>query len=119
MKNNRFSRFIVPFQAGILLPFSLLMLVSCEAAPEREVLDIKPHPIVSEERLELIQNYNKFHYGLDSPKLDSPAIVVIHYTAIGTLKDSFKAFENARIPGYRGYIIKYGAGRAWCTHDVR
>jgi hypothetical protein len=109
MKSNLFFRFTVRFLAGLLLPLSLLMLLSCEAAPTGVELDIKPHPIVSDERLKLTRTYNKIHYGLDSHKLKSPAIVVIHHTAIGTLKGSFRAFEKARIPGHRGYIKKYGA----------
>ena len=109
MNSMRFFRSTMLLLAGILLPLSLLTMVSCEAAPKREVLDIKPHPILSEERLGLIREYNKAHYGLDSSQLKDPAIVVIHHTAIGSLKGSFRAFEKARIPGYRGYIIKYGA----------
>ena len=36
-------------------------------------------------------------------------MVVIHHTAIGTLKGSFRAFDKARIPGHRPYSKKYGA----------
>lgn len=109
MKANPFFRFTVLFLAGSLFSFSFLALFSCEAAPTREVLDIKPHPIVSDERLKLTREYNKIHYGMDSHQLKDPAIVVIHHTAIGTLKGSFRAFEKARIPGHRGYIKKFGA----------
>ncbi|MCH8077367.1 MAG: N-acetylmuramoyl-L-alanine amidase [SAR324 cluster bacterium] len=109
MNSMRFFPFTVLLPAGLLLPLSFFLLVSCEAAPKREVLEIKPHPIVSDERLELTRIYNKIHYGLDSYQLKSPAIVVIHHTAIGSLKGSFRAFDKARIPGHRGYIKKFGA----------
>lgn len=51
----------------------------------------------------------KEHYGLqqEEPRID-PKMIVLHWTAIPTLKKSFKAFQNPRLPGSRTEIS--GAG---------
>ena len=51
MNFNRTFPFTVLFPAEILLPLSLFMPVSCAAAPKPEAVEIKPHPIVSDDRL--------------------------------------------------------------------
>lgn len=111
---------------GLFGLLSLMVLVSCEEKQnppqhqlkpppkvepkqKREQLTIKPHPIVSEERLALTREYNRIHYGIDSHVLKNPAIVVIHHTAIASLEGSFKAFQAARLPGHRKYIKNFGS----------
>ena len=58
-----------------------------------------------EERITLSLEYLQERYGIEkeSPKID-PVMVVVHWTAINSLQDSYHAFEGTRLPGFREAI---------------
>ena len=78
------------------------------AAAGAGALSIRPHPIVTERRLELTRRYCKTHYGIDSAQLKDPEIVVVHATEIATLVDTLKTFERETIDPGRGYLSEHG-----------
>src|SRR5688572_7616572 len=67
----------------------LLVLFSCEKKAIVDTPDVIAPPyievdtfdILSEKKLELTVQYNEENYGFSSYKLDTPRIVVVHYTA--------------------------------------
>lgn len=58
-----------------------------------------------QDRINLSLQYMQDRYGLErsSPKID-PKMIVLHWTAIPTLEDSFNAFKNAQLPQSRDAI---------------
>jgi len=48
--------------------------------------------VFDDERLRLTADYCRTHYGLDSYRLTEPEMVVVHYTAIPTLEESYRFF---------------------------
>jgi N-acetylmuramoyl-L-alanine amidase len=69
---------------------------------------IKSYPIVTFERLELTRQYSRLHYGVNSHTLRNPKMIVIHYTAIDTVRESLDYFKPAEIWPDRSYIKKFG-----------
>lgn len=62
------------------------------------------------ERIDLTIDYQKSHYGLSAADGSiTPKIVVLHWTVIPTLEESFQAFKNATLPSARGDIAGGGA----------
>lgn len=65
--------------------------------------------LFNEHREQLSLQYMKERYGLEKElPIIEPKIVVLHWTAIPTLKDSYKAFRNVELPKTRSEIA--GAG---------
>jgi len=66
-------------------------------------LDITPLPIdFSPKRTQLTLEYINQHYGLHPDDITIvPKIIVVHYTAIATLKGSFEAFKSELLPSSR------------------
>jgi N-acetylmuramoyl-L-alanine amidase len=66
------------------------------------------HPIQSEKRYELMKEYAKIHYDLDHANLIQPQMIVIHYSAIATLRQTLRAFESPTILKSRSRLASYG-----------
>ena len=56
-----------------------------------------------------MKEYAKQHYGLNHANLINPQIVVIHYTAMPTVKSSLNAFKPSKMPAYRDQLTPFGA----------
>lgn len=84
------------------------LLVSSGCAPRLAVYD---WPITfNQERVDLSREYAREHYDVDAADIEIvPRVVVLHWTAIGTLEDSFKAFDPVRLPAARSGIASAGA----------
>ncbi|CAL67708.1 N-acetylmuramoyl-L-alanine amidase [Christiangramia forsetii] len=85
---------------GLVGSFILLILFACESSR------IIEKPIDFEkDRIELTLEYLKNRYGLEqnSPEID-PKMIVLHWTEIPTLEDSFRAFKNSKLPQSREAI---------------
>ncbi|WP_222984172.1 peptidoglycan recognition family protein [Flagellimonas meishanensis] len=83
---------------NILLILMTLLLISC--ASKREIVQI---PILfNDERVELTKAYLSQRYNLeqDSPEI-TPRMIVLHWTAIPSLKKSFEAFNRPTLPNWR------------------
>lgn len=103
------------FITSCLLAIAVLWLFSCNeksrtiAEPESTVvappfLKVDTFPILSANKLELTKQYCKEHYGFDGYKLDTPRIVVVHYTAIDNLDATLNLFKKDNIASSRDYI---------------
>ena len=74
-----------------------ISLVSCKSS---KIID---KPINFEkDRIDLTLEYMQDRYELKgkSPEID-PKMIVLHWTAISNLQDSFNAFKNAKLPQSR------------------
>jgi N-acetyl-anhydromuramyl-L-alanine amidase AmpD len=69
---------------------------------------LKQYPILSEKRLELTREYARIHFGTDSISLDRPLMIVVHFTAISTLKDTLATFKPDLLPAGRTDIAGHG-----------
>jgi len=97
------------------LIFFVLILFSCAREKNYGMQDkpgIKAPPylsvdtfdILSQNKLDLTNQYVKEHYGLDSYKLEKPRIIVVHYTAIDNLEATLNLFKKDNIASSRDYI---------------
>lgn len=86
----------------IPLVWTIFMFGSC--APKKEILDI---PIIFDnQRIELTQQYMAQRYGLDGDSTQIvPKMVVLHWTAIPSLKGSFEAFNRSTLPQWRPDLV--------------
>ena len=66
------------------------------------------HPIQSEKRYQLMKEYAQAHYGMDHANLINPQVVVIHYSALATLRQTLTAFESDTISQSRDRLASYG-----------
>jgi N-acetylmuramoyl-L-alanine amidase len=85
----------------IALYISILMvLYGCN---QPKIIDMPLH--FDEERKALSIEYLKKRHGIDqdNPYIE-PRMIVVHWTAIPTLEDTYKAFEPSRLPGSRSAI---------------
>ncbi|MGW9686237.1 peptidoglycan recognition protein family protein [Flagellimonas sp. 2504JD1-5] len=76
----------------------LSLLWSCQV--QRNIID---QPIVfNEERIELTKEYLSQRYNIeqDNPEIQ-PKMIVLHWTAIPTLEESFDAFKDTKLPNWR------------------
>ncbi|MHA7862918.1 peptidoglycan recognition family protein [Flagellimonas marinaquae] len=67
---------------------------------QREIVDI---PIIfDEQRMELTKEYlsERYHLEQETPEI-TPKMVVLHWTAIPSLKKSFEAFNRSTLPNWR------------------
>lgn len=96
------------FNMRPLLICCTLLILSCSSA--RKSVEIIELPIeFDEERKVLSLHYMSERYGIekDLPVIE-PKMIVIHWTAIPSLKASFDAFDPVKLPGSRSDI--QGAG---------
>ncbi len=83
---------------SIPILISCLLVVGC--ASNKEIIQI---PILfNEKRVELTKEYLQQRYGLEqeTPEI-TPRMIVLHWTAIPSLKKSFEAFNRPTLPNWR------------------
>jgi N-acetyl-anhydromuramyl-L-alanine amidase AmpD len=89
--------------SAVVQAVALIFLSGCASS-----LEIRDRPIpFTDARLAGTRAYAAEHYGLESNRI-VPRVIVLHWTAIGTLEDSFGAFVPESLPGSRTAIA--GAG---------
>lgn len=78
-----------------LLCISILMLFTC--GPSKKIVD-KPI-IFDQERIELTKEYLSTRHGLtmDNPTI-VPKMIVLHWTVIPTMQQTFEAFNPSKLP---------------------
>ena len=84
-------------KTSLLLGLAALF-VACSV--QREIVDI---PIVfDEQRMKLTKEYllNRYNLDQETPEI-TPKMVVLHWTAIPSLKKSFEAFNRSTLPNWR------------------
>jgi len=84
-------------KTSLLLGLAALF-VACSV--QREIVDI---PIIfDEQRMELTKEYllNRYNLDQETPEI-TPKMVVLHWTAIPSLKKSFEAFNRSTLPNWR------------------
>jgi N-acetyl-anhydromuramyl-L-alanine amidase AmpD len=72
-------------------------------------LTIVNNMVTNERKIELLTEYCKWHYGLDSIVLKDPKIIVIHYTELPVLKDCLVLFSNDIVAPDRTDIKNFGS----------
>ena len=78
----------------------LLAIALGACSTQKEVVDI---PIIfDEQRMELTKEYllNRYNLDQETPEI-TPKMVVLHWTAIPSLKKSFEAFNRSTLPNWR------------------
>ena len=86
--------------------FILLLFVNCGFLFHAQNIKIIQKPIdYSKEKIKLSLEYMKAHHGLDqkTPKI-TPKIIVLHYTAGGTIESNFKYFNNLYLENQRSTL---------------
>lgn len=86
--------------------FILLLFVNCGFLFQAQNIMIIQKPIdYSKEKIKLSLEYMKEHHGLDqkTPKI-TPKIIVLHYTAGGTIDSNFKYFNNLYLENQRSTL---------------
>lgn len=85
----------------------LAVVLSCTS----KGLEIQQRPIpFDEERRTLTRAYLRDRYGIEQEhERIEPRMVVLHWTAIPTLQESFEAFYPSRLPGSRSDIQSAGS----------
>ena len=86
--------------------FILLLFVNCGFLFHAQNIKIIQKPIdYSMEKIKLSLDYMKAHHGLDqkTPKI-TPKIIVLHYTAGGTIESNFKYFNNLYLENQRSTL---------------
>ena len=84
-------------KTSLLLGLAALF-VACSV--QREIVDI---PIIfDEQRMKLTKEYllNRYNLDQETPEI-TPKMVVLHWTAIPSLKKSFEAFNRSTLPNWR------------------
>ena len=87
---------------------ALLVLMVCFTKAQSNELKIVSKPIdYSRERINLSLDYLKSHYNMvqNSPTI-SPKIIVLHYTAGGTVETNYKYFNKTHLESARNALKK-------------
>jgi N-acetyl-anhydromuramyl-L-alanine amidase AmpD len=87
---------------------ALLVLMACFTKAQSNELKIISKPIdYSRERINLSLDYLKSHYNMvqNSPTI-SPKIIVLHYTAGGTVETNYKYFNKTHLESARNTLKK-------------
>ena len=82
----------------------LLAIALGACSTQKEIVDI---PIIfDEQRIELTKEYllNRYKLDQDTPEI-TPKMVVLHWTAIPSLKKSFEAFNRSTLPNWRPDLV--------------
>ncbi len=75
-----------------------------------ESIAIKKFVTLGQERHKLSLDYISTHYGIQKNKpIIDPKMIVIHWTAIDTLRSSYNAMRSERLPSHRSGIRRGGA----------
>ena len=90
-----------------LLAAGAVLILALEASADPTIVD---RPIrFGNERKSLTMQYIKKHYGLDVPSVAIvPRAVVIHWTATGSLKGTWRGFNRVRMRAKRRYLVRGG-----------
>lgn len=100
---------------------ALLIAFSCSKTPKEShdvdeahavapaFLRVDTFDILSPKKLQLTIDYNKENYGINTYKLDTPRIIVVHYTAIDDLDATLNLFKNDNIASSRDYIKDFSS----------
>ncbi|MGA9271475.1 MAG: peptidoglycan recognition family protein [Lutimonas sp.] len=89
----------------LFLCFSLALFASCSSV---EIVD-KPIDF-DDQRTQLTLDYLKTRYNLEQTKPSiEPKMIVVHWTAIPTLEESYEAFKDPLLPNSRSDITTAGA----------
>lgn len=91
---------------GRWLAVAVFLVLASGCRSQFEILD-RPIPF-TDARIEATQAYAEARYGLDSHRI-TPRVIVLHWTSIPTLEDSYAAFVPESLPGARGEIAQAGA----------
>ncbi|MEL6536969.1 MAG: peptidoglycan recognition family protein [Bacteroidota bacterium] len=70
-------------------------------------IEVDTFPILTAYKLRMMERYYRRHYGLNRVTLDSPNMVVIHYTVSPTLSSTLPIFQPDRLGANRTYIGKF------------
>ncbi|WP_286233955.1 N-acetylmuramoyl-L-alanine amidase [Thalassotalea sediminis] len=99
---------------NICTTLSLLWLMACSSSVEQQAakknesaaLEVVQWPIIyNDKREQLSLEYLDKRYGIKAEKAHiTPKMVVVHWTAIPTLKASFNAFNSPMLPSARSKI---------------
>jgi N-acetyl-anhydromuramyl-L-alanine amidase AmpD len=86
------------------LTLAIVALSGC-----RSQFEIRDRPIpFTDARIAHTEAYALARYGLETHRI-TPRVIVLHWTAIPTLEDSYAAFVRETLPGARGEIAGAGA----------
>ncbi|MAQ64083.1 N-acetylmuramoyl-L-alanine amidase [bacterium] len=93
----------------LIIILIIYLSIGIKAGFSQTKLDVMiDHPIQSEKRYQLMKEYAQAHYGMDHANLINPQMVVIHYSAIATLRQTLSAFESDTISKTRDRLASYG-----------
>ena len=93
----------------LIIVLIIYLSIGIKAGFSQTKLDVMiDHPIQSEKRYQLMKEYAQAHYGMDHANLINPQMVVIHYSAIATLRQTLSAFESDTISKTRDRLASYG-----------
>lgn len=56
---------------------------------------------MSDKRLELTREYAQYHYGISENRIDDPKMIVIHYTAFATFRESYDFMKPDELAAMR------------------
>jgi N-acetyl-anhydromuramyl-L-alanine amidase AmpD len=73
-----------------------------------QAVSIRDASVYSEARAALTRDYARRHYGLDSDRLQNPQLIVVHFTAVNSLKESLNIFQPTRISRSRPELKAHG-----------
>lgn len=87
--------------------FQILFFSFCILSQAQNLKIIQKPIDYSREKIKLSLEYMKDHHGLDlkTPKI-TPRIIVLHYTAGGTVESNFKYFNNLQLENQRATLKK-------------
>jgi len=87
---------------------TLLMLISLSTYSFAQDLEFIDFPILSQQRLDLTREYSNHHYKQDTYLLHDPIMIVIHYTAIGSLGATLSTFRPDIMSQEREKLYMFG-----------
>jgi N-acetyl-anhydromuramyl-L-alanine amidase AmpD len=83
---------------------SLILASSCFGFD----IDIIDYPVLSQRKLDLMKEYSRRHYGMDTYQLWQPKMIVLHYTVLPTLRSTIKTFSLDEVPRQREKLRDFG-----------
>jgi hypothetical protein len=95
---------------GIMLVSSAMGVLTAQSSGRKTVESppIRQYPVLTDRRMELLKEYAKAHFGAESAALDSPGMIVVHYTELANLADSLATFKPDTLPRGRTDIAGHG-----------
>jgi len=69
---------------------------------------VPPYPLLNEKRLALTQEYARIHYGIDGFRMAEPRMIIIHYTAFHSFRESLDFMRPDELSSIRGDIRSGG-----------